>query len=202
VDANGMNAVARHLDGLDSLARERVGAEMIKLLAAPDPAPSVAAMRHAGVLARVLPGSNDAALAPLVHLETAHGAGPSPLRRLAALGGQDAAARLRLSKSDSKRLSLLRDAAGDPDGPAALGYRYGAEAGLDILLLRAAILHIPIPEDAPAALARGAGAVFPVSAADLMPGLTGAALGTRLAALEERWIASEFTLDRADLLDE
>ena len=42
------------------LARERIGAEMKKLLAAPDPAPSVAAMAAAGVLARCLRGANPA----------------------------------------------------------------------------------------------------------------------------------------------
>jgi poly(A) polymerase len=33
-----------------------------------------------------------------------------------------------------------------------------------------------------------------------MPALSGPALGQRLKALEDRWIASRFTLTRADLL--
>ena len=51
---------------LHALSRERVGAEMLKLLAAPDPAPAVAAMRASGVLAHVLPGGDDRLLAPMV----------------------------------------------------------------------------------------------------------------------------------------
>ena len=45
-----------------------------------------------------------------------------------------------------------------------------------------------------------AAAVFPVRPADLMPALSGPALGARLRALEARWIASGFTLRREDLL--
>jgi poly(A) polymerase len=51
-----------------------------------------------------------------------------------------------------------------------------------------------------AAIARGAAAQFPVRPADLMPALQGAALGEALRAMERRWIASDFTLDRAALL--
>ena len=40
LDADGLAAVAANTDGLDSLSRERVWAELRKLLAAPDPAPS------------------------------------------------------------------------------------------------------------------------------------------------------------------
>ena len=46
----------------------------------------------------------------------------------------------------------------------------------------------------------GAGQKFPVSAKDLMPALEGAALGTRLAELESRWIKSGFSLSRDELL--
>jgi poly(A) polymerase len=46
----------------------------------------------------------------------------------------------------------------------------------------------------------GAEARFPVKATDLMPEYQGAALGAKLAELEDRWIASGFALDRAELL--
>jgi len=49
-------------------------------------------------------------------------------------------------------------------------------------------------------LDQGAKARFPVTAADLMPEYSGPALGERLQALERRWIESNFTLTRDDLL--
>ncbi|TKA95670.1 CCA tRNA nucleotidyltransferase, partial [Cereibacter changlensis] len=45
-----------------------------------------------------------------------------------------------------------------------------------------------------------AAAKLPVSAADLMPALQGAALGARLREIEARWIASGFRLSREALL--
>ena len=81
LDAEGLAACAALAEGIDGLSRERIGAEMRKLLSAGDPAPAVSAMAQAGLLARVLPGADARALAPLVHLEA--GLSPDWLRRLA-----------------------------------------------------------------------------------------------------------------------
>ncbi|MCU0912449.1 MAG: CCA tRNA nucleotidyltransferase [Rhodobacteraceae bacterium] len=199
LDAEGLAACAGNLGGLSGLSRERVGAEMKKLLAAPDPAPAVAAMAQAGALARALPGADARALAPLVHLEAGEGLAPDPIRRLAVLGGEDAAGALRLSRAEARRLEALREAAGSAAGPAELGYRLGAEPALSAAVLRAAMTGAPVPPGARGDADRGASARFPVAAADLAP-LSGAALGARLKDLEARWIASGFTLDRAQLL--
>ena len=86
LDPEGLAACAALQEGLARLSRERVGAEMTKLLAAADPAPAVAAMAAAGILGRVLPGADARALAPLVHAEAAAGAAPRWQRRAAALG--------------------------------------------------------------------------------------------------------------------
>jgi tRNA nucleotidyltransferase/poly(A) polymerase len=94
LDPDALDAIARNLDGLDTLSRERMGHEMLRLLAAPDPAPAVAAMRVTGTLARVLPGAGDGLLAPLVHIEEEARLPLDPLRRLAALGGEEVSERL------------------------------------------------------------------------------------------------------------
>ncbi|MBK0326056.1 CCA tRNA nucleotidyltransferase [Rhodobacteraceae bacterium F11138] len=200
-DADALAAIAANLDGLGTLSRERVGAEMQKLLAAPDPAPSLAAMRNTGVLAQLLPGADDRALAPLIHLEGAADAEPDPLRRLAALGGgSDVAARLRLGKAQATRLTALRDGAASGAGIAELGYRLPVDQARDALLLRCVWTEQPWPQDAAKLLRKGAAATFPVRAKDLMPRFTGAALGEELRRLESVWIASDFTLNRAQLL--
>lgn len=196
-DADAVAAIAGDLEGLSRLSRERVGAEVCKLLLAPDPAPSVATMRQAGVLTAVLPGADDRALAPLVHLED--GRAPDAIRRLAAICA-GAAPDLRLSKAQMRRLDLLRDAVGSGEAAAVLGYRHGADLAVDVLLLRAALLEQPMPPDFENLAKRGAAARFPVVAADLMPAYSGAALGARLRGLEDAWIASDFTLDRSALL--
>jgi len=198
IDAEGLAACAAQSAGIETLSRERIGHEMRKLLAAPDPAPALAAMQASGVLMQVLPGAEVRFLAPLVHLEGA--LPPDPLRRLASLGGEDVADRLRLSKAEARRLMRLREAMADPASEAALGYRYGAEAARDTVLIRAATLGQEIPAFCWNRVEFGAAQRFPIAAADLMPGLQGAALGARLKALEDRWIASGFSLTREALL--
>ncbi|MFV0514558.1 MAG: CCA tRNA nucleotidyltransferase [Jhaorihella sp.] len=199
-DPDAMNAIAANLGGIATLSRERIGAEMLKLLAAPDPAPSVAAMRSTGALGQVLPGADDRFLAPLVHLEGDAGAAPDPLRRLACLGGIGMDDALRLSRTQKRGLEQMREAAGSAAGPGEIGFRMGADTARDVLLLRAAMLGSPWDAAAMAAAERGAEAVFPVAPADLMPRLRGPALGAALARLEGDWIASGFTLTGAELL--
>jgi tRNA nucleotidyltransferase/poly(A) polymerase len=199
-DPDALAAIAATIDGLDRLSRERVGAEMLKLLAAPDPAPEVAVMDRLGILAHVLPGADATALAPLVHLEGETGVPPDAVRRLAALGGDDTAERLRLSNADERRRATIRDAALEGVGPAETAYRHGAETARDAALLRGALTGTRPDDGTPAAIARGAAARFPVRAADLMPSFTGPALGKELARLEKAFIESDFTLDREALL--
>jgi poly(A) polymerase len=196
LDPEGLAACAALAEGLDGISKERITAELRKLLTARDPAPAVAAMSHAGVLARVLPGADPRALAPLVHLDA--GENPRWLRRLAVLGGE--ADQLRLSKAEARDLTTLRSAIGSPDTPAALGRRLGETLAADAILARAATFGTHPPTDWSAELHRGAAARFPVTAADLMPALQGEALGARLKTLQAQWLASNLTLSRPDLL--
>ncbi|GAB4533559.1 MAG: CCA tRNA nucleotidyltransferase [Ruegeria sp.] len=202
MDPDALAAIAADLDGLDRLSRERVGAEMLKLLAAPDPAPSVAAMRSIGVLAHLLPGADDRALPFLIHLESQAGLAPDALRRLAAIAAPEVAGTLRLSKAQLARLTRIRDGAQGGAGAAELGYRLGQPDGQDAALLRCAFLEQPWTAETGAAVEKGAAATFPVRAADLLGRYSGPALGAKLAELESRWIASDFTLDRDALLQD
>ncbi len=198
MDAEGLAACAELADGIDGLSRERIGAEMRKLLSARDPAPALASMAASGVLRHVLSGADPRYVAPLVHLEA--GAPPRWQRRLVVLGGQDWDNALRLSRSEQGLMARLRDQVGNTLSPAALGWRLGPEAGADAVLARAAVLESPLPDDWKADVARGAASRFPVTAADLMPALAGPALGAKLAELESRWLASDLRLSRDDLL--
>ncbi len=195
IDGDGLSACAALTDGIADLSRERIGAEMVKLLAAPDPAPAVAGMAQAGVLQAVLPGSDPRALAPLVHLED--GLAPRWQRRLAVLGG---AADWRLPRAESAAVQRVRGGIGSTVTPAALGWTLGPDLAADTVLARAAVLEAPLPPGWQAGIARGAAAVCPVTAADLMPALQGPALGQQLQHLQDRWLASDLTLTRKDLL--
>lgn len=196
IDPDGLDACARNADGLAKVSAERIGVEMLKLLSAPDPAPSVAAMGQSGVLATVLPGADPEALTRMVHL----GPEADPIARLASLGGEDQVNRLRLSRADARRLVLLRDAAAGGAPPGALGFNLGETDGAAALALRSAWLETPLSKEAAALVRHGSTQRFPVTAKDLMDTYSGAALGARLEQLKTAWIASDFQMTKAELL--
>lgn len=140
-DPAGLDACATRANDLMALSRERIADELLKLLALPDPAPSVALMIARGILRPVLPEIEGAGrLASLVATERAAGIGPAPIRRLAALLPADpalagaVAARLRLSKLQTRRLVCA--AAASLDEPQVLAYEIGSAEAIDRLLLQ------------------------------------------------------------------
>ena len=201
-DAASEAACAELAATLKGLSRERIGMEMLNLLALPDPAPTVARMAELGVLGQVVPEARVAGLAALVAEEARQEIAPVALRRLAALLPADAeiagqvAARFRLSGAQKKRLMsaagrnekplLLSDARQELASAArALAYRLGLEQALDRLLLTGANTSplkgwtIPIfPLKGGAIVARGIKA--------------GPQVARLLRAVEDRWVAEGF----------
>jgi poly(A) polymerase len=195
LDDEAEAACAELAPALKGLSRERVGWELRHLLALPDPAPTAARMHAAGVLPVVLPDAGEAqleALAALVREEQAQGVAPDPLRRIAALlpadraRAEDAAARLRLSKTQRERLACVAARQADDSVNArALAYRLGRECAIDRLLLAGASLDPirdwPIPH-------------FPLKGGEIVA--RGVAAGPKVAHLlrtvEARWIDEGF----------
>jgi poly(A) polymerase len=80
-------------------------------------------------------------------------------------------------------------------------YRFGFSAGRDRLVTEAASLDQEISPMALADVQAASEMIFPLKAADLMDTLSGPILGKALKQAETRWIASGFTLTKAELLD-
>lgn len=198
-DAEAIAAIAANTEGLERLSAERIGHEVRRLLAAPDPVFAAAGMARTGVFLRVLPGADAALLGPLVHIEIETRTQPRWERRLVALGGQDPENNLRLSRREAQTLRDIRTSLEDGLSPAESAYRFGPGVALDSLLVSSSIAGA-LPEDFEGAIALGAGAVFPVSARDLPETLKGREIGDTLKSLESRWIASGFQLTRDELL--
>lgn len=141
-DAVGLAACGALKDGMGQLSAERVSKELLKLLAAPDPRPSVQAMQDSGVLAQVLPD-----VQPLTVFEALCGLSDDPVLRLSALLPTDEAAVVRIA-GDLRLSNAVRDrlAAIVADGPTvspdmgevaarAAIYRLGQRAFRDRLRL-------------------------------------------------------------------
>ncbi|MFD2646907.1 CCA tRNA nucleotidyltransferase [Devosia albogilva] len=200
LDADGLRACADAAGRLDHLSAERVGSEMLRMLALPKVTRTLGAMAAIGLVAIEEPA----------------------LRRLAqyeALGGHSIAARLvllgidldalqsrwRLSNEVVRAAGLVQQAAGlmGRERVADAAYRCG-EAAVEGLAVAAAEQNWG--RERVAELARELGrlvvAKMPVSGDDLA-GLgvaPGPAMGKELARLEQIFIDSGFTLSKEELL--
>ena len=198
IDAEGLAACAANWAMLEPISKERITAELLKLLGAADPAPAIAALSQSGGLSALLPGADDRFLAPLVHFEGQAGCAQGALSRLAILGGTRD--RLRLSRAQEATLRALSESIEQQTPLHQIAYQENEAMAVSVMLIRAAMFEAPPTAHDWALIRKGAQAEFPVSAKDLMPGLQGPALGKTLKALEARWIASEFSLSKEALL--
>ncbi len=180
---------------LKGLSRERIAAELLALLALPDPHPTIERMRSRGVLPVILPEAcppQIAALARLIAAEAAQGIAAEPVRRLAALippspeVAETVAARLRLSKAQRARLvtAAERDPADAADA-RALAYRLSPSVAADRLLLLGAEAGTIASWSVP---------VFPLKGGAIVArGVTaGPAVARILQTVEARWVAEGF----------
>ena len=197
---------------LPTLSGERVQTELLKLLRAKDPVPSLAMMQEDGALQRIVPKIRDIeVLARLIKLEPRSEQGPDALRRLAALVAADSdalARKLKFSTADRERLAALQEPVpltSDAAEQRRLLYRLGRDLYVDRVLLTASIAG----ETAEVKKLLGAAAkwkplTFPLRGADVAAAGVpeGPAIGTLLAELEAWWEAGDFKATRPQCLAE
>ena len=218
--AEGLAACIAGRDGLDKLSRERVRAEVMKLVVAVHAVPTLIAMSDAGLLLRVLGGvSYLASFENMAKAEAAIADTPDPVRRFGALGvmiAEDAERlwqKLRLTNNEHARLVAMAESwrriapdFGD-EAARALLYRLGPQAFTDAALLGWARSQAGAHDAAWHALAtlprRWSAPVFPLKAADFIKrGVEkGPALGEAMRAAETAWIEAAFP-GQADALAE
>lgn len=214
-----MNADALHASiaargFLDSLSRERVRAELLKLLAARRARDVVETMVHASILGPVLGGApNPDRLARLKSIEAEYDLAPDPVLNLAALAVQtreDAERlreRLRLSNAEQSRLENAANALAPlhcceapPDAARLrrLLYVHGRQSLLDALALAHAESRASSDDSrwraAFSFVCDHAELKMPFAGADLLAQgfVRGPAVGAALSQLETAWMDSDF----------
>jgi poly(A) polymerase len=206
-DPSALAACAAAAPALDRLSGERVRAELLKLLAAPEPVPVWQALVAAGIARRVIGEDGDIArLQGLVQVAP----NSDPVLRLAALLRGDAAAvavRLKLSNDERDRLVGLQDGllqqAPDEVGVRLLLYRHGRAGGRDrIRLAWAAAPRRWSFKRALAALESEQVPTLPVRGRDVVAlGVSGPAVGRALTEVETWWIGQGLRPGREESLD-
>ncbi len=215
VDPAGLSACIRARSGLDQLSRERVRMEVLKLIAGPRPAPTLATMAECGILETVLGGVPYlASFENVVKAEAALGIEPDATRRLGALGiwvledAERLSERLRLSNAEVERLLKLeywwRVKPADGDHAArTLLYLLGPVSFVDRVLVAwsrsaASVVDqswrefVTLPQ-------RWTAPRFPLRATDFIGrGVPkGPAMGAVLRVAEQAWIDTDFPSDAA-----
>lgn len=200
-DLAGRDACAAEAEGLRRLSVERIWQEMRLLLAAPDPAPTLMAMRDHHLLVVIAPEIDAAARVPVE--------ADAVLRLAALIGSQEAAAvlarRWKLSKSDAVRLGHAMTDPADTLTSVRLVrraiYRDGSQTLADRVALvqaRGGLVAAPVRAE----IGLWVPPAFPVRGTDLMQmGVeAGPMIGRALRAMEDRWIAGDFQASRDDCL--
>ena len=204
-DETGFKACVRLKSGLRELSAERVRQELLKLLSAPKAVTTLKLMAESGVLKIILPHTDEWRVLKRLPVDV--------MLRLFVLAKEPVALqeRLRLSNGQAKRLAAM--AVAPHVSPALTAqeqkrmlYHMGAEAWADAVHLSFAqerakvfdaswqvLLDLPTAWTPP---------VMPVNGAALLEAgfSPGPKLGQALAALEDWWVASDFSPERDDLL--
>ncbi len=217
LDRAGLHACIVARAGLETLSRERVRAELLKLMLAPHATPTLAVMAETGILGTVLGGVPLlASFENTAKVEAAIDAAPDATRRLGALGvhtmedAERLSQRLRLSNAEFERLMALEywwrvtPAAGEHAARVLL-YQLGPTWFTDRVLVAwsrsdagaadAAWRHLAtLPQ-------RWSAPMFPLKAADFFSrGVPkGPEMGAALRVAEQAWIDADFPVERAAL---
>jgi poly(A) polymerase len=220
IDEEGLRAATAERSGLQRLSGERVQKEMLRLLEAENPVPSLRAMAATGILAELFPDGTRLDLAErLTAIDAANFFAADPVLRLAALLPDDpavaeaVAARLKLSNQNRGRIGDLAGA-NEKLVPylsvrevRRLLYRLGTQRFRDLIFLRWADDQKDSNANAWRALLALADTWerprFPLTGREVMAAGVpeGPHVGRVLAEVEEWWIDSDFTEDRLSLAE-
>jgi poly(A) polymerase len=217
-DPKGLAACVRERAGLRLLSGERVREELLRLLAAPRGPEIVVLMQDYGLLPAVLGAApRPTLLARLADLEAACGLAADPILRLAALAVEveEDALRLRerLRLSNEQTAELRRAAVRAPKLDASVSaaqakvhlYRQGPRAWRERVLIAWARCGDPARSQAWRRLLalpeRWRAPAFPLGGADVLAeGVpAGPQVGELLRAVEDWWIAGEFSAGESAL---
>jgi len=188
-------------DGLDTVSAERKSDEILKLFTAPNLKYPIFLMEKANISPKIFDAYDYESLSNLKKLEDRFEVSPCATRRLAAYTEDDLKSNLRFSNKLVKAHKVLREEAKSQKDAAELSYRYNEKIALDSILVRSSLNGTEPSENVFSRIKLGSVSKFPVKSSDLTEYFSGPKLGEMLVYLEQKWIESDFTLNKKKLLD-
>lgn len=209
-DAAALAASQSEKNGLDTLSRERIRAEFLKILCSRRAVETISLMAETGILPHIIDQSPD--IDTLRHLVAFHPAADAILR-LAALAVRSVSEceslrdRVRLSNHEFATLKAIATAlpalsdtpeSAPPQHLRALAYRHGHPAALNALRIKLAMRGAPVPDPIRSLIERAPDSCPFTGAMLLATGLAqGPHIGEIITAAETEWIARDFPSDPA-----
>ncbi|MDG1939415.1 MAG: CCA tRNA nucleotidyltransferase [Paracoccaceae bacterium] len=202
IDSIALEACHNHKSKLAALSKERITSELRKILSAPNPLEVIIKMNETGVLNELFQNVSIDSLEAYLKTEEKFKININWLGRLLSLQVTQEEESLKLTRCEFKFLKQTKSAIENQIHVLEFSYYNGVENGKIYSILQNFRHNIILCKNLLNQINSLATKKFPITAKDLMPEIRGKKLGEALRSLEDRWIKSNFTLSKKDLLAE
>ena len=202
IDSIALEACHNHKSKLAALSKERITSELRKILSAPNPLEVIIKMNETGVLNELFQKVSIDSLGAYLKTEEKFKIKINWLGRLLSLQVTQEEESLKLTRCEFKFLKQTKSAIENQIHVLEFSYYNGVENGKIYSILQNFRHNIILSKNLLNQINSLATKKFPITAKDLMPEIRGKKLGEALRSLEDRWIKSNFTLSKKDLLAE
>ena len=202
IDSIALEACHNHKSKLAALSKERITSELRKILSAPNPLEVIIKMNETGVLNELFQNVSIDSLEAYLKTEEKFKININWLGRFLSLQVTQEEESLKLTRCEFKFLKQTKSAIENQIHVLEFSYYNGVENGKIYSILQNFRHNIILSKNLLNQINSLATKKFPITAKDLMPEIRGKKLGEALRSLEDRWIKSNFTLSKKDLLAE
>ena len=202
IDSIALEACHNHKSKLAALSKERITSELRKILSAPNPLEVIIKMNETGVLNELFQKVSIDSLEAYLKTEGKFKININWLGRLLSLQVTQEEESLKLTRCEFKFLKQTKSAIENQIHVLEFSYYNGVENGKIYSILQNFRHNIILSKNLLNQINSLATKKFPITAKDLMPEISGKKLGEALRSLEDRWIKSNFTLSKKELLAE
>ena len=202
IDSIALEACHNHKSKLAALSKERITSELRKILSAPNPLEVIIKMNETGVLNELFQNVSIDSLEAYLKTEEKFKININWLGRLLSLQVTQEEESLKLTRCEFKFLKQTKSAIENQIHVLEFSYYNGVENGKIYSILQNFRHNIILSKNLLNQINSITTKKFPITAKDLMPEISGKKLGEALRSLEDRWIKSNFTLSKKDLLAE
>jgi len=200
MDSNALKACKTHHEQINTLSKERITAEVKKLLSAPNPISAIGNMAKINVLNQILESYSIEPFSNYIKLEKKFKVKVNWIGRLLSLQQNNQNNKLLLTKKERQLIKKLNIAIYCNTPIHEFSYYNGSEVGLIYYLLQHCFGILNIEKSHIDDILSINEHLFPITASDLNPKYQGKEIGEKLGQLEQKWIKSKFTLSKHEML--